>query len=1393
MPEPPYKRPPGWRFTFGGINTRDVPDALPPEKYSAAQNIRSTGAASVRTRPGYVPLMTAGNAAITDIRGYATLQTDALPRFLARDANGSVWLDNNTNVGNMNGNAGYGATMLPFRPSESPQSWMYVGAENDYRKFSAPANNNAVTNYKVGIAEPQAQVEAGIQTKGFTPFTGLAGWNNSGTAGAVTSGNRSSDAIGVAIVDPVVSSRWYLQTNANNANAQYTTGEVVSIAGGAVFCIVQDVFPAAPANMTISAITYGAGNVTGPCTITPTVMASNSAYGVIASLRRGSLVTLGASETVLVRDVIYGPSGALAFKAVTVGAFAPGASVVGVPSIAVDTFGISVSNNSSLTSAYLASNITTGVGVITSSYGSNRPFMVPFSSGALPTQDDYFHVSMSIDDPTKLVEALVMLNLDGNNFTSNVLYASIRPGDFVNTLGANAPILDSILSQAEANIVGNLADPGQYPSVPSPGGNNQWLELIMPISGFSRIGTDQSKSIYDVNGVQMKVNVSGNTSFKFANFWITGGGSPDVGNNGSPYKYQAVPLDSLTGTRGNPTPLMHYGVSPRRQPVLLKTSSLNSSYGGNFNTWEVYRYGGSITSYRFIGSVATGSDFVDNVSDAAATAGSPVVFNNTEPWPTIDVPWSQTGNVAAYGPILVASNNTWPATIGRWLPGTIFQVGNNEGYTLRKRPVAQDATHYEFEFEECIGSGNISSVNVLEPNVANQPLPYLWGPNEQGYFFGCGDPYRPGVVSWSKAYAPDAVPTGYNLDLCPPSEPLLGGDVIRGISLVVSSKRWWALYFQPGGTPLYTAVEVPVGKRLAGPFGKCCDGLSIYFWAVDGICATDGGAAMSLTDDDLYNLFPHGGLSGKNVTRGDVTFYAPDYSRAAQFRMAVRDGILYADYRDSNGTPRTLICELAKKAWSQDAYAAPVTVHYAIEQPTGTLELAPSLYPAVVMGDNNGRAWKMQDYSRDNNANIAATITPFEWNGGDIRTNELYGDIFADVVAPSGMTITPISQQVAVYNNTTVAASANRQFQIVPVAASNSNYGGALVQFIGAKFAWSESFNNNQVTQLYLWQPSFVDKPETISTRAGDWDDFGGAAYVRGFKLRADTSGANKTFLIRNSDDNTLYAFAGGPGPSVINHNGEQEITYYFPTPFVSHMARYEPQGTGEMRYFGMEWLRDAWPELSTISSPWMNMGTPEAKYFQGAVITMDTGGKDVEITIKSSDGPTRSITANTTAGEKTPVPFSWTPFIAHEVQLVPSAPVRIWWDEIVWVWEPTPEVAATWETQWTALGGPGYKHIPRIEAAYASSSAVTLTVSSYDGTSPAVITLPGTGGAMRKQLLTPTLNKGQLYKFSIISPEPDLQVFMNDWIVWVADWGRGEGARAYRNLGRDFGDKARI
>jgi hypothetical protein len=239
-------------------------------------------------------------------------------------------------------------------------------------------------------------------------------------------------------------------------------------------------------------------------------------------------------------------------------------------------------------------------------------------------------------------------------------------------------------------------------------------------------------------------------------------------------------------------------------------------------------------------------------------------------------------------------------------------------------------------------------------------------------------------------------------------------------------------------------------------------------------------------------------------------------------------------------------------------------------------------------------------------------------------------------------------------------------------------------------------------------------------------------------------------------------------------------------------------QGSGSCRTELFLWQHTASPQVEIITDrydDWNNSGTIGNKFYQGFRLDADTFGQNKSISIRDADTNTLHAIQPSPinhAGRQTHSYSFVSPFLAHSVRRESQDLVPWRMFEIDYVYELTPSSVQTWKTQFTAHGLKGYQHVARIEAAYASSTTVTLQLTSYDGTSPAAVTLPSTGGVYQKLLVTLTLNKGQAYQYSATSSGP-FQLFLEDWIVWVGQWGRTDGYLRYANLGHTFGDKATI
>jgi hypothetical protein len=264
------------------------------------------------------------------------------------------------------------------------------------------------------------------------------------------------------------------------------------------------------------------------------------------------------------------------------------------------------------------------------------------------------------------------------------------------------------------------------------------------------------------------------------------------------------------------------------------------------------------------------------------------------------------------------------------------------------------------------------------------------------------------------------------------------------------------------------------------------------------------------------------------------------------------------------------------------------------------------------------------------------------------------------------------------------------------------------------------------------------------------------------------------------AQDGTIMLVAGDDKTAIIVNN------------------RVQPGQVGSCRTLLHIWQHSvaAQPEIITDrAGDWTDCGSLGNKFFQGLKLDADTFGVSKILRIRDAD----SLTLHALQPEpqvhdgRQTIAYSFaTPFLAHSVRDEPQDLVPWRRFGLEYVWEPSPESVQTWKTQFTAHGLSGYQHVARIETAYASVAPVTLALTSYDGTSPQVVTLPSTGGVYRKLLVTLTFNKGTLYQYAATSTGR-FQLFLNDWIVWIGQHGRTGPYVAYRNLGGQVGDKARI
>jgi hypothetical protein len=287
-----------------------------------------------------------------------------------------------------------------------------------------------------------------------------------------------------------------------------------------------------------------------------------------------------------------------------------------------------------------------------------------------------------------------------------------------------------------------------------------------------------------------------------------------------------------------------------------------------------------------------------------------------------------------------------------------------------------------------------------------------------------------------------------------------------------------------------------------------------------------------------------------------------------------------------------------------------------------------------------------------------------------------------------------------------------------------------------------------------------------------------GAKYFRSLVLPMDTNGAAAVVNIVTSDGATI------PLPATTTPSGvKTQVAFAFDPPFIAHELRFVPQNPVGLWAAEAKFDFDEYPEIIPEYTPIMEVGGVDNKFVQGVKLIADTANIPVTFQVLYDGGQTGPTFTGTFNGKQTLV-FSWPPFLAHDIQLVPQANARIWYGgvgqgESAWQYQPFPEMATNWTTEITALGGKGWQFLRYMDIPYLSTSAVTITFTVDTGNgsiAPQTIILPSSGGTQTKSFTQLTPNKWRLIGFSATSSAP-FSLWLPELEVIVRSWGVDNGS----------------
>lgn len=1272
------RNPNGIRFKMTGINTVQPVDTL-GDKFAYLENVRAYTQGRITARARQTdPVLSMGAAAVHSLRRMNDQTPDGPPSGYALIGGSSTNLYCNAAVVDT-GFSGNPLSLIPFRPDASPQPWCYVGDSNKMVKVRSDG-----LTYKTGVKEPQAEPNVGTETTSVSGTVSILGtarpWSNvSGANPSFNYGDNGNGTGSTVIATPVAGASVFITASGTAvvdgvSRAPGDTGPVGASNPGQ--------FITGTATILMGAWTDSSGNIV-----------SGTGAGVVAIGFGATLVVpIGATRLQLGMD---GTGGSFAgntgsFTAnytITTSAVTTAVSTIGD----VTAYYWGDSPHSGPVATYIWKNPsdaagsgpvrTTGdaAGSIT---GNSFLFDTTPSNPSVPVQWDQLDQTGAVISQKTLFEPA--LESQGyQDFNVCVIGSLFIPaaGDYTFTITSKDNVMWGIGNNANwpsrGSITGSAGQTmtvlSKCPLLPSPTINGTGAATsVSVLVSFPGPGTYPIELDWDYwyhSGRTLTLKVNGIDIV------------PLGGNVKSEVSYRYIFRSSLTGAKSNPSPAS----APQEVPSISNTITPEFSTDPQVDKVDYYRMDAALDNFTYVGTgpnTNPPTPFTDQLLDQDVASNPLLEFDNYEPFPSIDLPMGGVVDVIG-GEVFWVSGDQFNV---RWLPGTVINIGGI-AYALYNRPSSTTQLR-----AVNVADGLTQVYEIAEPILAAQPMASLWGYTDNvAYYFACGDILRPGTLYFTKGNNPDSAPQTNQIEVTNPSEPLVNGVIANGTGMVFSAENGWLIYpnFSSAlatvtgvsGTP-FTLIRSGVTRGLYIRSCICTDGSGSFFYrSKDGIeASTGGGKQQSLSDADLFNLFPHEGYLPSPITIGDVTIFPPDDSKPEDQRMHFATGYLYYDYRDTSNVPRTLVLDVAAGGWVVDSYATQTTLHV-LEEGTDV--------NGILVGCTDG---SIRNLSKTGTENATAKVYTSAMNGGDARSTMRLGDIFLRAGLTSNLTVQPwasLYQEAVTGFSPTVIGSGGGALTAYIIDFTSGD--GVIINDIAMALSWTM----DATTFIDLWQPDWIDQPENTQDRPTDWSNAGyeGNKLIRGLLVEMNTFNSAKALKVQRSDDEAVYV----PREGSVTAPEQNVYAFTFP-PFTAHLLRIITTDGVPWQYWGAQWIADPWPEYATLNSAWSNLGTNGAKYLRGLVIPMDTNGTAATFTVITSDGQTVNYSATTPSAQKTQVSFAFVPpIIAHEVQIQSLTKTAVWDQEIRWDFDPYPEIIPEY-TPIMEINGPDAKYMQGIK-----------------------------------------------------------------------------------------------
>lgn len=1303
---------------FRGMDLAHPPDRLAEGRYPKIKNLRSYVDGELRSRPGLTPLFTlgGGESVNTIFRLNDPANTDYT--FLV---GGGTKLYGGTVAGDFassisSGFSGDPLSIVSARPDRSPANWAYIA---DSLKLAKVDSDNLVRTW--GIPEVPAVpsfTATPAEVLNITNANNLTQdgntWNNSVNAGALSVGNRINTTITYIVYDS--GSTGYCGISPATMGTEIQPGARIRInSGGGTdeYIVVEQVF-ALIASTTIESISYDSGT-TGLCWIQLT----NPTAGLVPSC----LLRLGGTENIRVLEVVLDKDNKAAIRCSTTLSFSAGATVAGLRS-----FRCSTTNNhaaaETLTASYIQSTITypgvapTGVGNIRLNAARD---LSKFTSRPV-TDDDEVVCSIYLSDPSKLVEGRVWFDIDPNttstyaadDLSRNYLFFPFRPEDLQSF--ASFDLTQTQVSATAQNI------------------QRYQFDLFNTSLDSANKELERRRQLYS----DVAQNFPGG---------IFGKAKQDLLNRLGPPERSGITAADPT----SPGPFQAGSGKEQWFTLRFKIGQLNRVGQDTSRTLK------DVTSIMV--------NFKMSANSQVVRLGSWYISGGANP----DMQGSDELRANAYYYIIQARDDR---TGARSLPSPATRSGviarrQTTTITTTVHPNAQvnkldvyrwGGTRFQFLY---LGSMNNSGTPTFIDNFSDEQLS-----NSPVLDFNTFPPF-----------ATVQLPFNATVNVVGPKVTWVSGSKFNTSwspgTLIEINSRTYILYGSPtSDTVLYLTESVGtlsnveakinspvvIGQPLPTIFGPYALGGGLFIFGVgDSLNPYNlywtNGNDPDTTSDKNYVEVP---TNSSELTTGVIYDGRPFLFSADQMFLIVEDqsGSVGASIFRAEPIANSRGC-VGPNAAASDVYIYFVSKDgiYKSEGGQPTSITNDSLYPLFPHDGNPGvetNGISPPDYTRTSEFSLTTygPLVYFDYPGVDGKYHTLIYD-----AALGGWLLDEYSG-IGLGGTTHYGERGKDNFRMliggttgaVAVVQGLSDYTGVPVQ-------------------IELWQPAFNAGDERAEKQFGD--------YI------LDIDSGVTPFTVESWGDafqvnlqNDLVPATGLRAVKVVNLNSGEG--YY------NHNLGIKIKASAVASLFKLYSWQPSYltrPEdIHLRATDWEYGNKQGAEWFQGVLITADTGGLDQVLRLEFDGGDEiRLITINHNEMREIYYPIPGTPIIGHHVRAVPvvdNVDVKIY--SFFWVTESAPEESTAWQSQPLGYGIPGWKHLRECWITYQSTADATLTIT-YDGATQLVFPVIPNSNNVKKEFYLPLApQKFRICTVEITCAEP-LRLYKLDTIFHLGPWGRGE------------------